>query len=183
MNRWFNGAMRFGLTTITLHWFSVVFVIGLFVSGLWMVDLNYYHAWYQKAPNLHRSFGLLLMFLTLPRLLLRLFWPYPASLLNHKHYERIASKLTQILLYLLLVSMFVSGYLITTAKGDRIDFFNWFSLPPTLQGVDNLEVIAGDIHKISAFSLVILATFHALAALKHHFIDRDETFKRIWFRR
>ena len=82
-------------------------------------------------------------------------------------------------MYGILFLMLPTGYLITTAKGQGLDVFNWISIPSLLNNIDNLENIAGDIHEILAFTLISIAGVHALAALKHHFIDKDSTLKRM----
>lgn len=84
------------------------------------------------------------------------------------------------LIYLLLFSIMISGYLISTADGRSVDVFNWFSIPATLHGFEQQEDIAGLIHLVLATSLITLVTLHAAAALKHHFIDRDRTLLRMF---
>ncbi|MGQ7114697.1 cytochrome b, partial [Escherichia sp. TWPC-MK] len=42
-------------------WLSAIIVYGMFALGLWMVTLSYYDGWYHKAPELHKSIGILLM--------------------------------------------------------------------------------------------------------------------------
>ena len=46
-------------------------------------------------------------------------------------------------------------------------------------GIKNLEDKGGEVHEILAYCLIALASAHALAALKHHFIDKDSTLKRM----
>lgn len=74
--------------------------------------------------------------------------------------------------------MFITGYLIVTAGGRGLDVFDWFVIPSVLEQ-DGLEDIAGEVHEIIAFIIIGLAAFHALGALKHHFIDKDETLRRM----
>ena len=57
--------------------------------------------------------------------------------------------------------------------------FGLFSVPASIQGLPNQEDIAGEIHEILAWTLMGLVALHALAALKHHFIDRDATLLRM----
>nr|MCS5564310.1 cytochrome b/b6 domain-containing protein [Oleiphilaceae bacterium] len=54
-----NSPERYGLIAILIHWLVAVTVIGLFALGYWMVDLTYYDDWYKRAPDIHRSIGLL----------------------------------------------------------------------------------------------------------------------------
>jgi cytochrome b561 len=69
----------------------------------------------------------------------------------------------------------VAGYLISTADGRPIEVFGLFNVPATLHGLADQEDIAGEVHEIFAWVLILLAGVHALAALKHHFINRDST--------
>ena len=75
--------------------------------------------------------------------------------------------------------MVTSGYLITTADGQAVVVFGLFEIPATLYGLENQEDVAGAIHDWLATLLIALAALHGLAALKHHFIDRDPTLLRM----
>ena len=92
--------------------------------------------------------------------------------------ENLAAHLAHLALYALLAGLFVSGYLISTADGLGIEVFGWFELPATLTG-DNQEDLAGEIHEILAWLLMGLVGVHMLAALKHHFINKDQTLTRM----
>ena len=83
------------------------------------------------------------------------------------------------LLYVLLILVMISGYLISTAEGRPIEVFDWFAVPATLSGIEHQEDIAGEIHELLAFALIGLSLFHAGAAFKHHFHDRDATLRRM----
>ena len=91
-------------------------------------------------------------------------------------------KLGHGLLYLGLFGVMISGYLISTADGRGIGVFGWFEVPALISGLPEQEDVAGLIHKYLAWGLVIFAVIHALAALKHHFIDRDATLVRMFGR-
>ena len=164
-------------TIIAIHWISALTLIGMFASGLWMVDLTYYSDWYKTAPHWHKSAGLLLLAVTVLRLLMRIFSRRPP--VHGNTIERRLSKLGHIALYALLLLLFTSGYLISTADGRAIDVFNWFSVPALGELIENQEDIAGDIHFYLAWTLIIVAVGHAIAALKHHFINKDDTLKQM----
>jgi len=128
---------------------------------------------------LHKGIGITLFAVVLFRLIWRLLNPKPAPLLNHAAWERLVAGVMHVLLYLLLFSVMVSGYLISTADGRSLEVFNLFAIPATISGIDNLEDIAGNVHLILTCSLMGLAMLHALAALKHHFFDKDRTLLRM----
>ncbi len=176
---WRNAEDRYGRISIAAHWLTAIIIVGLFGFGLWMVELTYYDAWYRTAPWLHKSFGILLFIVLVLRLSWRLVDPLPTPEPTLGGFERKASKWTHALLYLMLFGVLISGYLISTAKGEGIAVFGLFEVPATLTHLPNQADWAGEIHLILSIALIALASLHALAALKHHFIDRDRTLLRM----
>ena len=84
-----NSSKQYGWISIFIHWFSLVIILALFVSGLWMVSLDYYDSWYTKAPHWHKSAGILFLFLAVFRLLWRLGNPKPEYESNLSLIERL----------------------------------------------------------------------------------------------
>lgn len=175
---WRNTRQAWGRIAIGLHWLTALAVIGLFALGYWMVDLDYYHPWYRQAPALHKSIGMLLAIGVLGRLGWRYWNPSPQAL-GRTAGERWLASVVHGLLYLLLAGCLLSGYLISTADGSAIAVFEWFRVPALVSGIDRQEDIAGNIHRWLTWALVVLAGLHALAAIKHHALDRDETLRRM----
>jgi len=174
-----NTKTAYGIPVVAIHWLTALTVFGLFGLGLWMTDLTYYDPWYRKAPQLHKGIGRLLFIATWLRLAWMLSNPHPSPTPHSPLWERTAARLVHCLLYLLLLALPVSGYLISTADGRGIPLFGQFEVPALPWAVERQEEIAGQIHLALAYTLVGLAVFHALAALKHHLIDRDETLRRM----
>ncbi|PCJ32123.1 MAG: cytochrome B [Gammaproteobacteria bacterium] len=172
-----NNSKQYGIVAILFHWLMAVVIIGLFFLGDYMVDLTYYDSWYVSAPNWHRSIGAISFLLLALRFIWRLKNIHPAGL-GQMWENRLASYVHS-LFYLLLLIIMISGYLITTADGQAISVFNWFDIPATVYGFTNQEDIAGEIHYYLATGLILLVILHALAAFKHHFINRDATLRRM----
>ncbi len=176
---WRNSRQQYGIVSITLHWLVALLVFSLFGLGLWMVELDYYHGWYQRAPDLHKSIGITLFGI----MLLRLVWRYsnsrPAPLASLANWEKRLSGWLHVLFYPLLFVLMLSGYLISTADGRAIAVFDLFRVPATLTAIPDQEDVAGLVHQWLAYTLIGLVALHALAALKHHFLDRDGTLKRM----
>lgn len=170
-----NDQQRYGWVAVALHWGMALMVVGLFALGLWMTSLGYYDPWYRKGPDLHRSIGVLLFALLLARLAWRWVNPQPAPEPNHAPWERLIAHCAHRALYLLLILLCLSGYLISTADGRAIQLFGWIELPALIHGIDQQEEYAGTAHWLLALTTLTLAGLHALAALKHHFIDKDRT--------
>ncbi len=162
-----------------MHWVSLITFIVLFALGLYMVELTYYDPWYRTLPDIHRSIGLCFFGFLCLRLIWRFTNPHPINLRNWSKLEAIASKWTHWLLYLLLFGTSFAGYLISTADGRGIQVFNLFEIPALFPSVKGMEDIAGEVHEYLAWSLVVLGSIHAIAALKHHFVDKDNTLKRM----
>ncbi len=174
-----NTTRRFGCVHIVLHWLVALVIFGMFGLGYYMVDLTYYHAWYNSAPAWHKSIGVLLLLTMLFRLVWRLVNPVPAVLASHHRWEVLAAHAAHLLLYILVFVAMISGYLITTADGSAIQVFDWFRVPSVTGQVKRMEDTAGLVHYWSTWALVVLATVHGLAAIKHHVIDKDETLRRM----
>lgn len=172
-----NTTHHYGLIAILLHWVLAIVFIGLFVLGFWMVGLDYYSTWYHDAPAIHKSIGVLAVSL----MLLRFFWklsnPQPNGL--DKPLLNTLAHVVHGLFYLLILLLGLSGYLISTAEGDSIFVFDWFELPALLTPFEGQADLAGLIHEWVAYVFIGTVVLHALAALKHHFIDRNETLKRM----
>lgn len=174
-----NKANGYGWVSIAMHWLIALGVFVLFVLGLWMTSLDYYHPWYRRAPDIHRSLGALLALVLLFRLIWRLAVPVPVSVGRP---SVLVSRLVGTAHWLLVLLPFlsvISGYLISTADGRALAVFDWFEIPALVSGVANLEDRAGEVHLLLSLILIFLASVHALAALKHHFLDRDATLRRM----
>lgn len=176
-----NTVSRYHGVSIFMHWLMAVLVIGLFGVGFWMVDLTYYSAWYKTAPHYHKSVGILLAMLLVIRVLVLVKHRKPAPLVTHPRIVQQASKITHGLLYLLLVLIVMTGYLISTADNRGIEVFNWFIVPGFGEFFDQQADRAGLLHQWFAYGLIALVVLHALGALKHHFIDKDATLRRMWW--
>lgn len=178
MKMFTNLDTEYALAAKLIHWISALTVFGLFGLGLWMTSLDYYDPWYQKGPELHISIGVLLACLTLMRILYRSVARFPAAL-PAPRWQMLLAKLVHIAFYLLLLSMFVTGYLVVTAKGEALAVFDWLHIPAVVTGIDNLEDTMGDIHEWLAYVIIALAGLHIAGALKHQFIDKDGTLSRM----
>lgn len=171
--------MNYGYVSIFFHWLSALTIFGLFGLGYYMVDLTYYDSWYKTAPELHKSIGLIFFGFMVLRVIWRAKQIRPNHLASHSPFEIKAGKVTHRVLYLLIFIIMLAGYLISTADGRGIEIFELITIPAIGSVIENQEDIAGLVHQWLAYLLITLAVLHALAALKHHFIDKDDTLNRI----
>jgi cytochrome b561 len=168
----------YGLATRLMHWLMAVAIVAMFALGVWMVTLDYYHPYYHRAPDIHRSVGMLLLFVLVVRFLWRVVNVRPD---DHElsPFEASASRVVHWGFYPLLLAVMVSGYLISTAEGKPVDVFGWFSVPALVTG-EGQEDWAGEVHEILAYGTMALVALHTIAALKHHFVDRSRILTRMW---
>jgi cytochrome b561 len=176
--KWRNTAEYFGIVNISVHWLSALVIFGLFFLGLWMVDLDYYSHWYHRAPHLHKSFGLILIIITLFRIVWVSLNPKPVSLSQIKWQKQLATFI-HYNIYLLLFTLFISGYVVTTADGSSIYLFDWLSLPAIVTGNEALVEPLALIHQYGAYLLIALIALHVIGAFKHHFIEKNVTLMRM----
>lgn len=172
-----NTTTGYGLIAILLHWLMALAIFGMFGLGLYMVELTYYDNWYHGSLETHKAIGIVVAVVWIARLGWRLLNPTPRGL-SEKSLENSAAHLAHIALYALMLALQVSGYLISTADGHPINVFDLFSVPATLTG-ENQEDVAGEIHEVLAWLLMAMVAVHALAALKHHFVSKDNTLRRM----
>lgn len=83
------------------------------------------------------------------------------------------------LFYIWVIALGFSGYMISTAEGDPLVIFEYLTIPAIGFEIENQADLAGEVHFWLAWSLIGLALLHALAALKHHFINQDSTLTRM----
>ncbi len=174
-----NTKEEYGWVAIVLHWVLALLIIGLFAMGIWMRSLGYYDTWYNRAPDLHKSLGLLTFLLLVLRYLWRMGNEMPQPSVKLSDWEKTSSRMAHTCLYLLTLVVILSGYLISTADDKGVSFFGVFSLPAAFSAIENQEDIAGEIHEIVAWVMMALVLLHTLASLKHHFVDRDVTLVRM----
>jgi len=174
-----NSKSSYGWVAILVHWLMALGVFGLFGLGVYMVELTYYDAWYKGSLDLHKSVGITLAALLLFRFGWRLLGTQPEPVAgSSKAMNQVAHSVHK-LIYLALIVIVTSGYLISTADGRAIEVFNLFAVPALPESVANQEDIAGKIHFYAAYGLIAVVVLHALGALKHHFIDKDKTLIRM----
>ncbi len=176
---WRNSRSGYGWISIAVHWLAALAIVGLFALGIWMTGLAYTHPWYNRAPALHESIGMIALALIAFRLAWRVATVTPGLEQGMPRWERVAALTVHWLMYALMAVVVVSGYAISTAGGNPVSVFGWFDVPALARGFERQADSAGWIHYYSAWALVLLAAGHTLAALKHHFINRDATLVRM----
>ncbi|MEH6651473.1 MAG: cytochrome b [Motiliproteus sp.] len=174
-----NSSTRFGWLTRLLHWLVAIHILGLVGLGYYMVGLSYYDPNYHDSLYLHKAFGVSALALGLIKALWYLANTHPGPTAALPEWQQRASSVVHGLLLLLMVAIPVSGYLISTSAGDGIELFGGIELAAMFTVSDEWRDIAIEVHEFTAYAILAITALHALAALKHQFIDRDGTLKRM----
>jgi cytochrome b561 len=146
-----------------------------------MVELSYYDTWYKGSLDLHKGIGLILFAILFFRIGWRIINITPTNAdSSASRLEVTLAHYAHLTLYILMAILMISGYLISTADGRAIDIFGFISVPAIPYSIENQEDILGDIHEILAWTLIVLSAGHALAALKHHFVNKNNTLVRMF---
>ncbi len=186
-------------TAIVLHWLIAIFIALMFVLGWYMAelpkeapkqmaydlfDLGIY-TWQvaeEVSPrtfyfNLHKSLGLTVLALIVFRILWRITHTPPAALSSYKAIEKKVAKATHHSLYLLMLAVPVTG--LTMAINSKYGV-KWFGID-VIAGLDNKPVrdFFECTHEFVGIVLLVLIGIHLLGALKHKFIDKDDTMSRM----
>lgn len=175
-----NSEARYGWVSIILHWGLAVAILAMFVLGVWMVELDYYSPWYHPAPVWHKAAGVLIVGLMGVRWAWLRLNPRVAPL-AHAPWELVLAKSVHGALYVAVVALGVSGYLIATAEGQGVEVFGAFSVPAWQSEAlfENQADLAGEAHAYMAYGLMGLVGLHLAGVLKHHVLDKDATLRRM----
>lgn len=197
-----QATTRYTKTAIVLHWLIALGIFAMFALGWYMselpkeapkqmafdlFDLGIY-TWQlseEASPrtfyfNLHKSIGVTLLALIIIRVLWRLTHRAPALLSSYKAWEKKLATGTHHLLYVLMVAMPLSGLIMAVNSKYGV---KWFGLD-FIGGLDNSSMrdLFKEVHEVIGALLLIVVILHIAGALKHKFIDKDDTIKRMTFK-
>jgi cytochrome b561 len=180
---------RYSKVAMILHWLMALMIVCLFVAGLWMheaIEEPETRAQAFKVYQLHKSFGITVLLLTLLRLAWRLMHKPPTLPTHMKNWERLLAKVSHIGFYLLMLAVPLSGWAMvsTSAYGLPTIIFGLFEWPHIgpLAAIENkapVEHLFKEAHELLAFAMIGLLLLHIVAALKHHFLDKDDVLVRM----
>ena len=194
-----NNLTSYTKTAKILHWLIAILIFGMFALGWFMADIP------KEAPkqmvfdlfdlgifnwpvteeisprsfyfNLHKSFGVTIFALIIIRIFWRLSHTPPALLSSYKALERKLASGAHRLLYVLMIVLPLTGVIMAVYSKYGI---KWFGMP-FISGLDNnpMRLIFKQAHELIGITLLAIIIIHILGALKHKFIDKDQTLSRM----
>lgn len=175
-----NTEDEYGLIAKIFHWIIAFLIIGLLPVGLFMGGMENSPLKFQIFA-MHKSFGLLVFFLGIARLVWRFISPPPDHLENHQKWEVTLAGAAHFWLYVCIIGMPLSGWLMSNAGEFPVPFFGT-QMPTLIDKNEQLGNLFYQTHEILAYTLLFVLALHAAGALKHHVIDKDETLGRMAYK-
>jgi cytochrome b561 len=160
------------------HWIIAALIVAQFTLA-WMADDLPLGAHKLGLLARHKSFGMTVLMLAVLRLVWRLFNRPPELPAGMSKLEALAAKFTHIAFYVLLFAMPLTGWLMSSAKNYSVSWFGLFTWPNLIgKNEDNFDLLRST-HETLSWALLGLAILHILAALKHHFWNKDDVLVRM----
>jgi cytochrome b561 len=170
--------MHYTSTAKALHWGTALLIFGLLGLGFYMADLPL-SPYKLQLYSWHKWAGVSLWLLVLVRLFWRATHRPPALPSHMGPLERLAAHAGHGLLYLLLLAIPLSGWLMGSAKGISTVWFGVLPLPDLIGKDKELGKLLQTLHWMLNMAMVAVLLGHVGAALKHHFINKDDVLRRM----
>jgi cytochrome b561 len=163
---------------IAIHWITVLVFIVIFSA----IELRGYFPRGSATRDLllatHKSCGMLILLLVLVRVVIRGRNPAPSIVPAPPAWQNGIAHLVHLTLYAAMIAMPLLGWAMTSAGDHPIPFFG-LSVPPILAPNKELSKTLAEIHEFIGNALYFVIGFHALAALAHHYLLKDNTLLRM----
>lgn len=174
MNKFQSHIQKWPTTSRLLHWISALLLL-----VTWLLMLLYGNSDNSLYLNLHKAFGMSVLFWMIARLINRLLTNTPPSV-PMPVWQSIISKLTHFALYALLIAMPMAGLLMSVYGGHPVDIFGLFEIPVFVTPDRSAARFYNDVHTDIIWPMIIAFTLaHISGALYHQFIKKDNLIKRI----
>lgn len=161
-----------------LHWVVACLVLGMLGFGFFLSDLP--GSFKPTAYMLHKSTGLTILALMLIRLVWVIILGKPKLPSDIPKWECFLASSVQYALYVFLICMALSGWLMATASNKIPVYFGWFRVPfPALSPNERLADWMYSTHGVIAWILLGLVGLHIAGALKHWLIQKDDVLDRM----
>jgi cytochrome b561 len=175
---WKNTSKRYGTLSIGLHWIMLLLLIAVYAS----INLR---ELYPKGSDLrealktwHFMLGLCVFALVSLRIYARLSEPTPSITPKPMPWQNLSANVMHIALYAFMICMPLLGWLLLSANGKPILFFG-IELPELIGKNKDIADSIKEIHETIGTAGYYLVGAHALAALYHHYVKRDNTLIRM----
>jgi len=170
-----NSLTEYGFISKIFHWLSAAVLVAQVPLGFYLVDLDFSEN-RVFIENIHVTIGLGIFYLTILRLIYKLFNPTPALGNSVFIGQRVIAKLNHILLYLSILVITISGALKKLFNGEMLDLFFF-----DLEIKDNFDLaeLFYEIHIYGNYTLIALILLHISAVVIHKILFKENLLRRI----
>lgn len=173
-----TAVVRYSRPAVVLHWLLALLIFVAFPLGVYMHELPLSPD-KLKLYSYHKWIGITILLLASLRVVWRLTHTPPPLTIDMPRWQRRASQMVHGLLYLLLLAIPLSGWLMSSAKGFQTVWFGVLPLPDLIGKDKALGDALAEVHEVLNFTMLALVVLHVGAALKHHFIERQPFLQRM----
>lgn len=170
---------RYTGTAMALHWLIAALIVVAFGLGWIMTDIPGLSMAKLKYYSWHKWLGITVFLLAFVRLGWRATHAAPPALASTPLWQKRAAEAVHLALYVLIFVIPISGYFYSLAAGVQVVYFGIIPLPVLIEKNAALKDVLKVVHVALNYSLAGLVAIHALAALKHQFVNRDGTLARM----
>tara|TARA_R110002096_G_scaffold75662_5_gene178671 strand:+ start:1839 stop:2375 length:537 start_codon:yes stop_codon:yes gene_type:complete len=174
-----NSATHWGLISRLLHWFMAIAIIFMFGLGVTMINMRL-SPMKLEMFMVHKSIGILLLGVVIIRVIWRLLNPAPRPSRDLSKVQRITATAAQLFMYVLMICIPISGWIINSAANFPLQWFGLFEVPPIAEPSLTTEEYAKTAHLVLVCMLGAVVFIHITAALHHHFIQKNDVLKRMF---
>jgi len=164
---------------IAMHWIIALLIFAAFGLGLYMTDIPGFTPTKLKLFSYHKWIGITVLIFAVLRVLWRLTHPAPGPVPGLPKWQHAAAEAAHLGLYLLILAVPLTGYLLSVAAGVKVVYLGLWELPMPFDKSDALKDIFSMAHEWLNWTMAAIVVLHILAALKHHVGDRDGTLRRM----
>lgn len=173
-----NTNDSYGSVTKLFHWIMAILIIGIITAGFIMTDMEPSELkWYIYGQ--HKAFGVLILSLIPLRIIWRFLNKRPALPRTVPAWQKLAANANIALLYILMVVMPTTGFAMSYYGGYPIDIFGFFTIGNPDLKITEISKTAYQIHMTMAWVIAGSVGLHIAAGLFHHFVRKDNVFKRM----
>ena len=169
---------RYTATAIALHWLIFALIACGFTLALYMTGLPLSPA-KLKYISWHKWIGVTIFVLMLARLVWRLAHPAPPLPASMPAWQRSAARVSHVMLYILIIAIPLTGWLMSSAFGVPTVYLGLIPLPNPLARDKELAELLRSAHLFLNYTMLALVIIHVAAALKHHLADKDDVLARM----
>lgn len=178
-----DNKFKLSFLTVFLHWLIAIAMIALLSSGIIMKELSIYFIY-----PIHKSIGVIIVLFVLFRIFWRIKngWPVP---LNEADIYQFIARIIHYILIIGTLLMPISGMIMSAMGGYGIEVFGYEIFPKNYESLESSTIIpinydisklASLFHRFLGYLIISALILHILGALKHHFIQKDRTLKRMF---